>query len=73
MKFETEEENDLYEIIIDYENNNNLIIDNKLEILKHLHKFNQDVNWEKLGNYYEKYDARDWEDLMIKMIKEKIS
>ena len=73
MNFETEEENDLYEIIIGYENNNDIIIDNKIEIVKYLYDFNNDVNWEKLGDYYHRYDARDWEDLMVKLISEKIS
>lgn len=72
MKFETEEENDLYDIIIDFENDKNVKINNKYEMVKYLYDFNHDVDWNKLDIYYEKYDASNWEDLMIKMISEKI-
>lgn len=71
----TEDDEVILDIIRDYELNNNTFIDDKNDMVNYLNKFMDDINldWSRLSELYDEYDVDTWEDLMIKLIDNKLN
>jgi hypothetical protein len=71
---DNEEDEILMDIILDYETNNNIIVNDKTDMINYLNDFMDDINydWDRLFELYDEYGVDSWEDLMIKLIDKKI-